>query len=167
MEIEPCSICLCKIECEKKTVLTCCNKIYHNECIEHWKLINRSCPLCRSNIITEQDIRDNPNFYSKEFGLMIPKYNELLIKKILEYQTEQKIERNKIKCNTMEELDQLLYNNCLKQNKKIYFKNIEKRYKAYLTHDQDIRIKHFIIIDNMNNYIYIYKETLKEFEFEY
>jgi hypothetical protein len=45
---EECSICLDKNE--KIWIKTHCNHLYHNECINEWMEINKSCPICREQL---------------------------------------------------------------------------------------------------------------------
>ena len=47
-ECEECAICLGKIKSDKIT--TACNHTYHKKCLNKWKRIHSSCPLCRKHI---------------------------------------------------------------------------------------------------------------------
>ena len=47
-QYEECSICLDKND--KKWIKTNCNHLYHNECLEKWIQINKSCPICREQL---------------------------------------------------------------------------------------------------------------------
>lgn len=42
-----CSICLSDIEDNEKTRLSTCKHEFHSACIERWKRIAETCPLCR------------------------------------------------------------------------------------------------------------------------
>lgn len=65
--IEECSICLNLIyhddlteENQNQNHKTDCNHIFHNNCIKQWYNISNgiSCPLCRNNKSTEENIND-------------------------------------------------------------------------------------------------------------
>jgi hypothetical protein len=48
---EECVICLEKYEKKDKITTLECNHIFHNECIVGWTKKNKSCPLCRTNLL--------------------------------------------------------------------------------------------------------------------
>jgi hypothetical protein len=48
-EIIECSICLENIE--NDSIVLSCNHSFHKTCIENWFLRDRTCPMCRVNII--------------------------------------------------------------------------------------------------------------------
>lgn len=51
MEESPeCSICLDVVENNELIKLINCNHVFHKYCINEWKKINNTCPLCRKNI---------------------------------------------------------------------------------------------------------------------
>ncbi|VVU94447.1 Ring finger domain [seawater metagenome] len=50
LEME-CSICTEKIINEEKEVIILeCKHVFHQKCLNTWKTINQSCPLCRQEI---------------------------------------------------------------------------------------------------------------------
>jgi len=55
-----CSICLNIMYEDEFDYKTECNHIFHNECIKEWYKVsnNISCPLCRANKSTEENIND-------------------------------------------------------------------------------------------------------------
>ena len=48
---EECVICLDKFELNEKITTLSCNHYYHYNCIKEWTQKERSCPLCRLNIV--------------------------------------------------------------------------------------------------------------------
>jgi hypothetical protein len=44
-----CSICFETMK-EKKVILTICNHVYHDRCLEEWIESNATCPLCRYDL---------------------------------------------------------------------------------------------------------------------
>ena len=50
---ETCSICLIEItnNIKKYIVITNCNHLYHIECLKKWFNINKTCPLCKGNLL--------------------------------------------------------------------------------------------------------------------
>jgi len=58
--IEECSICFNIIIYRDKYTKEICNHIFHDECIKQWYDISKglSCPLCRNNKSTEENIND-------------------------------------------------------------------------------------------------------------
>jgi hypothetical protein len=48
---EECSICLDKDSTQTWTILPCCHK-FHGSCVSTWLLTRQTCPICRSNIIS-------------------------------------------------------------------------------------------------------------------
>lgn len=45
-----CSICFETMK-EKKVILTTCNHVYHENCLDDWINTSPTCPLCRFNLI--------------------------------------------------------------------------------------------------------------------
>lgn len=61
--IQECSICLNLVYDDDEYIKqhkTECNHIFHNECIKEWYRVSNglSCPLCRCNKSTEENIND-------------------------------------------------------------------------------------------------------------
>ncbi len=48
---EECSICLDNDSTKTWTILPCCHK-FHSSCVSTWLLTHQTCPICRSNIIS-------------------------------------------------------------------------------------------------------------------
>ena len=70
-KIEECMICLELLKTKKCTKLTCCNRVFHEECITKWveqkKDNANACPNCRCTIeefidFVETDDKNNVDF---------------------------------------------------------------------------------------------------------
>jgi len=48
---EPCVICLDQFEKKDKITNLKCNHVFHHVCIVEWTLKNKSCPLCRIELL--------------------------------------------------------------------------------------------------------------------
>ena len=46
-----CVICLEKYEKKDKITTLECNHLFHHKCIVNWTIQNKSCPLCRNNLL--------------------------------------------------------------------------------------------------------------------
>ena len=51
-----CSVCIDNFDTTEKDVvkLKNCNHIFHKECIDKWIKINRTCPICRKDVVNDE-----------------------------------------------------------------------------------------------------------------
>jgi len=63
-KINICNICLSEIE---KGKYLNCGHVFHLKCIKEWVSLNAKCPICKSSIITDQNIRSR--FFNQRLGL--------------------------------------------------------------------------------------------------
>ena len=51
-----CSVCIDNFDTTEKDVvkLKNCNHIFHKECIDKWIKINRTCPVCRKDVVNDE-----------------------------------------------------------------------------------------------------------------
>jgi hypothetical protein len=65
-----CCICLQQYKIEENIVEMYCNHLFHAECIEEWLNYNPTCPICRTDVINENndvilDISDISNPFDR------------------------------------------------------------------------------------------------------
>lgn len=65
-----CCICLQQYKIEENVIEMSCNHLYHSECIEEWLNNNPTCPICRTDVINENnnvilDISDISNPFDR------------------------------------------------------------------------------------------------------
>ena len=63
-KIDRCNICLCELE---KGKYLNCGHAFHLKCIKDWVSQNANCPLCKSNIKTDQNIHSR--FLNERLGI--------------------------------------------------------------------------------------------------
>lgn len=63
-KINICNICLSEIE---KGKYLNCGHVFHIKCIKEWVSVNAKCPICKSSIITDQNIRSR--FFNERLGI--------------------------------------------------------------------------------------------------
>ena len=55
-EKETCSICLAEIITgQDEKLMLCCFNSFHNNCLERWTQVKKTCPMCRA-VIYESDL---------------------------------------------------------------------------------------------------------------
>ena len=65
-KINICNICLSEIE---KGKYLNCGHVFHLKCIKEWVSLNAKCPICKSSIITDQNIRSR--FFNERLGINV------------------------------------------------------------------------------------------------
>ena len=48
-----CSICMDAL-CTEHITLTECKHFFHTKCLKEWNVLNRKCPLCRTDILIDR-----------------------------------------------------------------------------------------------------------------
>jgi hypothetical protein len=58
-----CSICFESLESSQTTKLACHDShVFHTECIKHWNIPKRGCPLCRQGMESKDYLLDEGSF---------------------------------------------------------------------------------------------------------
>ncbi len=55
---EFCSICLEKFIKDEKILKTPCSHFFHELCIREWLKISKSCPVCRTELVSPENLRE-------------------------------------------------------------------------------------------------------------
>jgi len=61
-----CCICIEEFTTSEAIVATTCNHVFHRECCDQWLTQSRTCPICRTDIISALDDVSSSNSNSNE-----------------------------------------------------------------------------------------------------
>tara|TARA_Y200000002_G_scaffold157213_1_gene130018 strand:- start:674 stop:1180 length:507 start_codon:yes stop_codon:yes gene_type:complete len=147
-----CPICLDVVEDNEFIKLQNCTHVFHKYCIEEWKKVNNTCPLCRKNISNIFKIKMWNNLCKKSMILEVKEINFSVFDdkniNLNEFSNTEQL-TNKFTIQYIQIKSLKVVKNCLKIN---YF-NIQK---------EKIRLKtKRIYLDNFKD-TYILFNTIKE-----
>lgn len=59
VDSDDCPICMDKMDKICTLSITNCNHVFHNSCLNHWRMKKNCCPLCRTSINMERELPKN------------------------------------------------------------------------------------------------------------
>ena len=148
-----CSICLDVVENNDFVKLINCKHIFHRSCIEEWKKINNTCPLCRKNISNYFKVKTSSCFIKKS-NIAEVKDNCVIL-----YKTNKNIEEIGIENLRNQEVNFIVEYFKVKTMKVI--KNYIKIYYMELTNNKfKVKTRYFYFNDFKESMIFF--NTIKE-----
>ncbi|PVU94079.1 hypothetical protein BB561_002821 [Smittium simulii] len=66
-----CSICLSDYEDGDSLRLLLCNHHFHSECLDQWLKVNRICPLCKKDVVTNQNTEPPENSSAQQTNVAV------------------------------------------------------------------------------------------------